>query len=656
MPASPALEISGSRGRRPLSIVVAIFGSVGAAATLCYFLLATALAKLLGISPATASVIAYILSAGISYFGHRRLSFASKRSHAAAVPRFLTTLAIGLAIAFLLPKGGEALGSPPTVAFAAICVVIPVANFLLLKLWVFDGRVDEKSAVAGNNLPPFRALAAFSIVLIGAFAYALNAWRWGTIPDTSWLITVIERIDAGERLYRDVIETNPPFSIWLYVFPVQFAHLVGITPESAVRLYTILICLAGTSLTGWMLACGGMLKRRSAVLVSLVLFSITVLISGNAFSERDQIGAVLVLPLFALAAWRTASPVARRPGALHWLTAAIGACVFAMVKPYYAAVIIMVALYLALRRRDIRVLFLPEFVLAGVGTAGYFVLIYLLYPDFFTELMPLLRDTYMAYRLPAEALLLFAMPGLVLAAAYVFCRRLVDRPQFPDILMVASLAAWIPFFAQGKGWPYHAYPAILFGSAALAVAVAILFEKHAPESRVGLVTVALAAILAGHLRFLASEKPVDALVAAAFHPGDHPTVGMLGGGIETGHPLARMINGRWIEPYCSDWIAVYAFRGEEKAAAEGNVAGARRFEAMAVQYFTEKKARLLRRLPQILIVDKRGPLVPSMLAEFGFSAILARYDRIAFTESVEIYRLVDKTAFVGALGHLHARS
>jgi putative flippase GtrA len=652
MPASPAPEVSGNRDKRPLSIVVATFGGVGIAATLCYFLLATTLVALPGISPTTASVVAYILSAGFSYYGHRRLSFASKRSHAAAIPRFLTTLTVGLAIAFLLPKGGEALGYPPMAAFAAICVVIPATNFALLRLWVFDDGADYEASVVESYFSLFWALAALTVALIGASACALNAWRWGTVPDTSWLITVIEHIDAGERLYRDVIETNPPFSIWLYVFPVQFADLVGITPESAVRLYTILICLAGTSLTGWMLVCGGILKRRSAVIVSLVLFSITVLISGNSFTERDQIGAVLALPLFALAAWRIALPEARRPGPLHWLTAATGACVFAMVKPYYAIVVIAVAVYLALRRRDMRTLFLPEFVLSGAGTAGYLVLIYLLYPDFFAKLMPLLRDTYMAYRMPTEILLWLAMPGFVLIAAYAFCRRLTDRQDFPDVLMVASLAAWLPFFVQGKGWPYHAYPAILFGSAALVIGVAILFEKHASESRVGLVTVALAAILAGHLRFLPSERPADVLVAAALRPGEHPTVGMLGGGIETGHPFTRMIDGQWIEPYCSDWIAVYAVRRERQAVAAGDMVEAKRFEAMAAQYLSDKKVRLLRRLPQILIVDKRGQLVPEMLAKFGFAPILARYDRIASSGSVEIYRLVDRTSFAGPARHL----
>ncbi|MDK4743480.1 hypothetical protein PH547_31940, partial [Rhizobium sp. CNPSo 3464] len=35
--------------------------------------------------------------------------------------------------------------------------------------------------------------------------------RWGTIVDTSWLITEAERVLNGERLYVDVIDNNPPF-------------------------------------------------------------------------------------------------------------------------------------------------------------------------------------------------------------------------------------------------------------------------------------------------------------------------------------------------------------------------------------------------------------------------------------------------------------
>ena len=107
--------------------------------------------------------------------------------------------------------------------------------------------------------------------------------------------------------------------------------LAGVAPESVVRVYTMLICLAGSALAGWMLASSGMLPRRRAAMVSVALFAVAVLLPGNSFSERDQIGAVLGLPLLILAGMAcaarrrsrrrerfTGSPQARAPACWRW--------------------------------------------------------------------------------------------------------------------------------------------------------------------------------------------------------------------------------------------------------------------------------------------------------------------------------------------------
>ncbi|TGQ38615.1 hypothetical protein [Mesorhizobium sp. M00.F.Ca.ET.216.01.1.1] len=73
---------------------------------------------------------------------------------------------------------------------------------------------------------------------------------WGTIPDTSWLITVCERMLSGERLYSQIYETNPPFSVWLYMPPVAMGRMLGIAPEILVRAWTYLAALVGLSFSG----------------------------------------------------------------------------------------------------------------------------------------------------------------------------------------------------------------------------------------------------------------------------------------------------------------------------------------------------------------------------------------------------------------------
>lgn len=489
----------------------------------------------------------------------------------------------------------------------------------------------------------FRTRLAFGIMLLALLAYVFNAWRWGTIADTSWLITVIERLDAGDRLFVDVVELNPPFSIWLYMPAVRFAALVGVAPESIVRLYTILICLTGTMFAGWMLTAGRLVERRPAMLVSMALFAITVLISGDSFSERDQIGSVLCLPLLILAAWRASPKPAERPSTAHWLVAGVGGGVLAMVKPYYAVVVVAAACLLAWRRRDLRVFFLPEFLLSGTITAGYLALIYIQYPVFFETLLPLLRETYMAYRRPIASLSIVFVFWFPLFGAYLLIRQRIVRCNAADFLMVASVAALLPYFLQGKGWNYHAYPALFFASSAVVLGAVSWFAKHPAKRRAYRpIALALTTILAAHMIFWPTTKPANALTAS-LPPGETPTVGMLGGDIAVAHPLSRMIAGRWIDPYCSDWVAVYAVRQERALAKAGNTGEAQRFRTMTSDYLAGKKQRFISAMPQVLIVDRNDDLVSILLNDYGFQSLLDHYDRVAESGGVELYRLVLRT-------------
>lgn len=493
--------------------------------------------------------------------------------------------------------------------------------------------------VGPASLTSFKIYCVLAVVAIGALAFVLNDWRWGTVADTSWLITVAERLAAGDRLYVDVIELNPPFSIWLYMMPVRIASALAISPEVAVRLYTIALCLVGAWLAGWLLAAASMLSGRAAACVAIAIFATAVLISGNGFSERDQIGALLGLPILILAAWRSVSVSTNTPRVVHWLAAGAGAGVMAMVRPYYAAVVVAAAILLAVKRRDIRVFLLPEFILSGVVTVAYLGLSKVMYPNYFGTLLPLLRDTYIPYRLPFDLLLMTFVPWLVLPVLYVASRRLIDRPEALDFLMLGAAVAWLPYFLQGKGWAYHSYPAVLFASAALIIGAALLAERRGIAKASGRALIVLVAILIAHTRFAAAEKPANDLVLASMQVGEKPTVGMLGGSIEVGHPLARMIGGQWIEPYCSDWLATYALRRQRTFAKLGNAAEVERFAQMAERYFADKKMRLMQTPPQVLIVQRSDGMTSDMLARFGFQELLDRYDRTAAAGGVELYRL-----------------
>ena len=49
--------------------------------------------------------------------------------------------------------------------------------------------------------------------------------------DVSWIIVMCETVLDGQRLYTDIIETNPPATVWLYLPFVAFARAVHLSAE-----------------------------------------------------------------------------------------------------------------------------------------------------------------------------------------------------------------------------------------------------------------------------------------------------------------------------------------------------------------------------------------------------------------------------------------
>ena len=71
-------------------------------------------------------------------------------------------------------------------------------------------------------LPPWLLL-----VLVLLLAVVLR--HGATInDDVSWCVTLAEKVLDGERLYVDVIEINPPATMFLYVVPALMGRLSGL--------------------------------------------------------------------------------------------------------------------------------------------------------------------------------------------------------------------------------------------------------------------------------------------------------------------------------------------------------------------------------------------------------------------------------------------
>ena len=217
------------------------------------------------------------------------------------------------------------------------------------------------------------------------------------------------------------------------------------------------------------------------------------------------------------------------------------------------------ALYVAWRRRSVRLLFSTEYWVIAATCLAYLGAVAWFHPEFLREVYPVLADTYMRMRMLPTVLLTFG-PGY-LAALFLlwYLRPGLAVPPLVAILALASIAGILPVLYQAKPWPYHAYPAISLIIAALLVRAV---QQDPPGGLVGSSALDRArklmlglVILANVPAFLPTQKPDAEFVSTIRAAVTKPVVALIGSGLQGALPLVRMVDGRWTSAYGSDWLA-----------------------------------------------------------------------------------------------------
>ena len=89
--------------------------------------------------------------------------------------------------------------------------------------------------------------------------------------------------------------------------------------------------------------------------------------------------------------------------------------------------------------------------------------------------------------------------------------------------------------------------------------------------------------------FRATWKPDAELVQTVKAAVDKPTVAQIGSDLAVGHPFSRLIGGRWVSAYSSDWPGTFALILRERAGSGGD---ADRYLAIADDYTARKRSEL----------------------------------------------------------------
>ena len=471
---------------------------------------------------------------------------------------------------------------------------------------------------------------------------ALVAWlSYAVVPgnvDVSYMIVVCDRLLDGARLHVDIIETNPPFSVWLYMPFVLGERLTGLPAELWLSLGVPVLALLSVALCAKILRPAGLLdESRLAWLAPVTVAATLYLLPGN-FGQREQIGVIALLPWLALLAARDRTPDFRSGIMIQHIVAGFGAAVFVMIKPPFAVLALAVpAFSLSFARRSLRPLFTTETVLGAAITLGYLALLAAFHLTFFTDIVPMLLELY----LPARKSLLHGdllrpVAGLTVMLAIAFAAARPQRIDRAARLLFLAAFGYVPCFLwMGKGWDYQSLPIQVFGLLGMAVQLLKMppYRDGAPIARLTMAAgavVALGLAGAGFAQGLLQasngtelSRARDAINSVV----ERPTVASIATRMQAAHPLTRLIDGRYLSRHPSLWAVDNA---ETMILSANDPERISRLETLREQHIADAALELQRIAPDIIVDGGRRPTV-------GQAAV---HRNPAITRILEDYRVL----------------
>jgi hypothetical protein len=493
----------------------------------------------------------------------------------------------------------------------------------------------EIAAPASSSL----AAVLLSVALVGITG-SLSLQLLSPNVDVSWLLVTGERILGGAQLHRDIVEVNPPFSVWLYLPLLYGEAATGIRAETLMAFLLPALALGSAVLSGSILRAAGWFGSKTSIWwLPVVVLMLSWLFPGD-FGQREQIATISLLPWLALLAARSTSSGFSAGAWPQIVIAGVGAAIFVMIKPPMAALsMILPAIWFAVSHRSLRPVFAAETIIAAAITLFYVAWIVTFQWTFLTEVMPSLAAYYIPLRLPLSELLAhWPLQAFVMLSVATW---LLARPEKMDcasfILLLAGLGYIPGFLLMGKAWTYQAIPFLSFALLAFVIQL-IRSGVGSPLRRIVTAAVAVQAMLMTYESLYLQIPPDPAGIAEISRTvGSRPTIVSIAAKHQPAHPLTRLVGGDFVGRFPSMWVAHNAELLAERTSDQ----------AMRAEYLARRDseialaaAEIVRLSPDLVIAggSEPAPAETAIMSAPSMTAALAPYRLL--------YRTAASTVFV----------
>lgn len=491
----------------------------------------------------------------------------------------------------------------------------------------------KAGAQAGSIWP-----AAFFVALMSVAALLWQA-SVPTNSDVSWLIDLADRVLSGDRLYVDLIESNPPVAVFIYMPAVLVGRATGLSAEFSEVLLVVMASLASLAAGAFVLARCGLNAGLSRFVVAGA-FALLIM-PRYAFAEREHVALILMLPMILLLFARQQAVTMPLVFALAvGLAGGLGAAI----KPHFALLVLLPALRAVLLQRSLRpILCAPELFVAAAVTIGFALLTLIAFPAYLADIVPMEAETYLWVRLPV-----YLDPKMqILAVATLAGFLILGRDRLGDLLrllLMSAAGAIVIFVIQGKGWSYQLYPALALVVIVyfigvlpgIPAAIAKLRTGSRMEKGVALAPLIVMAVVALLTPMCRETYPLALPLAPSIRAiSDHPRIFALSEDIGIGHPLTRSVNGVWVSRVCSQLIQASAAvrRDEPGASAELR----ERMEHWIAWERAEIQRSLLTR-PDVVVLDHQTFSLAALVRDRpDIAALLDGYRKTESVGTVDLF-------------------
>jgi hypothetical protein len=456
--------------------------------------------------------------------------------------------------------------------------------------------------------------------------------------DVSWWLIVSERMLDGQRLYVDILETNPPMAVSVYLLGVALARAIGVRPEVATDGLIFLLVAASLALTWRILQYSSLRGRVAGGALAVWAAVLLTVLPMYDFGQREHLAVLAMLPAIGVYILRgNREPVP--PAAV--LIAALSAAITLSFKPYFAFAVGFCIFTAAAQARDWRVLFAPENWIAAGLVVLYGVCVLVFCPEYFTIIYPLVRDVYLLLKAPTLAIFVTSATALWIGAVMIVLalqsqQRKLDAASF--VLLAASFGFAIAFFVQRKGWGYHAYPMVAFGLLAVGCAISAIDQKRTSSGRLRVAAMgAVLAMFANACMWFNASVDVRQIEDQVARLGPHPRILVLSAAAVIGHPMVRTLQGTWVSRQEALWVREIVRRSRLDESIDPQTAA--RLEV----YVARERAGLIedfrKQPPDVILVDNQDSDWGSWAqADPELSALLEAYTPVQTIKGIDILR------------------